>query len=233
MFDADDNNQARLVRSSTEQTSQVLTREVSVGDRTFIASARTKGEMTDFGQIKEITLPEGWVEAPAEKGLSTVTLRMFHPEGKNDISINLYYRGQPLDEDSARTFHNLLSARAGSHAPEKLSPLEIRSLDRAMGYTTVGDNQYTNSARRGDRNYPVFNLATAEVLPVNGRTTLKVTGTFQDQNGMPLNEYCGYFIDADGQGKNVDEIFYQAKTRGKYMLHVKDFENTLKSIQWQ
>jgi hypothetical protein len=190
-------------------------------------------EIKDFGPLKSINAPPGWVLAEESgRGMSATVSKTFAPPPPNesDAAITVFYRGQPVTDAAAQTFRKVLDTKP---AGRELTGDEIKTLADAMGYSNAGDNQFTNDAAKGTREYPVFHVATAVVSNLKGKTVLEVEGTFQDQNGMPTTEYRGFFIDSDGSGRVINEIFYQSRTKGKFMKYRPDFDKALKTLVWK
>jgi len=230
MFDSDDINQTKLAQTETQQ-------ELVIDRAELLAEAPRRNVQTqveNFGQIKNLPLPQGWVEADRAGGqLNTQVHREFHPQGANDVSISVFYRGAPIRENFGQDFLDVLNAHPARNGPERLSPDEIKKLSDVMDFNTVGNNQYTNDAAKGTREYHTFHLTAAETVNINGRTVLRVRGTFQDKDGLPQNEYHGIFIPADPKGTQIEEIYLSAKTKGKLLLHEKDFNAALKGLSWK
>lgn len=195
-----------------------------------MANQQTRPEINNFGSLKKIVGPANWKKIVDEPdGLATRRGELFHPAEDVDVNINVFYRGMPIDEKSANTLTQLL-AGGGSRA---LTPDEIKSLATVMGFSTVGDNQYTNPAEKGSRDYPVFHMQSAELTSLNGRTVLKARGNFQNEKAVPGTEYVGYFFASKQNAQIVEELFYQAPTKGKFLRFTADFENCLKTVEWE
>jgi hypothetical protein len=158
---------------------------------------------------------------------------MFHPPQTPDVTINVFYRGNPIAAESSNALRRIQQDKPAANGPEKLSPDEIRELSQVFGRNTVGDNQYTNDAPKGSHDYAVFHINTAETFKLNGQTVLKVAGTFQDENAVPVTEYQGYLFESKDDPQQIEEIFFQAPNKDKYLQYVKLFEDSLSSLQWR
>lgn len=192
-----------------------------------------QAEVTNFGTLKRIVAPEGWeLEDSAEPGLSARRLKLFHVPGAREINISVFQRGAPISENSANYLLVLLKSKPAMQAPQPLNLEEVLALTEVLGYSTVGDNQFTNDAKRGTRDYPVFAMELAETAMINGKTVLRVSGNFQDLQAISTMEYKGLYF-TDGQsGRIVEEVFYQAPSRVPFLKHLPQFEECLKTIEW-
>lgn len=195
-----------------------------------VTNQTEKAEIVDFGSIKRMVAPRGWryVKQESRGGIPDRKFESFKPEQDLDVEISAFYSGRPSDRKGA----DLLSRLLGGEVPYTLTPEEIKTLTMALGFTTLGDNQYSNSSPKGDRNYPVFNLTKAEVVKLNGRTVLQVTGNFQNDQATPVSEHDGYLFQARNDATIVEQIFFGAPTRGKYMKYHPEFQQVLKSVEW-
>jgi hypothetical protein len=198
----------------------------------MVANQPARQEITDFGQIKRIVGPPGWTASDQpQRGINSRTLKMFTPPDANDVSINLFFRGMPIAEKAAQDLAELLKHATASS--QKLTPDQIKQMHAVFGLSTVGDNQYTNDAQKGSRNYPVFNMKSAELATLKGRPILRVRGNFQDENGNVTMEYNGIFIQPTTRPAEIEEVFYQAPDSAKFMKYAAAFDQTLFTIEWK
>jgi hypothetical protein len=117
-------------------------------------------------------------------------------------------------------------------APRALTVDEIKALHMVMGFNHAGNNQYTNDAPKGTRDYHVFSMKSAEIATLNGRNVLKLSGAFQNDKGIPTMEYEGFLFPAKQNIADIEEVFFQAPTRGKMMRYQTAYEQTLRTIEW-
>lgn len=200
---------------------------------TMVTNQPAPAEIQDFGSVRKIVAPPGWKKiVDTETSIGTRAGELFHPPEDVEVNINVFYRGMPIDEQTAQTFARLLGNKMESGQSRNLTEDEIRSLAVVMGFSTIGDNQYTNSSAKGSRDYPAFNLTAASVVELNGRTVLKCRGNFQNEKGVPGTDYEGYFFPSKGSPSQIEELFFQAPTRGKFMRFAGEWEKCLKSLEW-
>lgn len=199
----------------------------------MVTNQPAQAEITNFGSLKKIVGPPTWkkiVERPT--GVGTRVGELLHPPEDVNVNINAFYRGLPVDETVANMFSLMLSAHIGNNESRNLSPDEIKALRMVMGFSTIGDNQYTNSAQKGQRNYPVFNLTAAALVNLNGRTVLKCRGNFQNDNGVPGTDYEGFFFPSRNTPTQIEQLFFQVPTRGKFLRFAGDWEKALRTVEW-
>jgi hypothetical protein len=226
MTDSDHNGHAQHERVATPNIKHE--RRFDKRSGIMVANQKARPEIIEFGSLKKVVGPATWKKAVEEPGMSARKAEYFHPPEDAEVSINVFTRGIAIPDDEAQAFANLLAG------PEKAAIAdEIKSIQVALGLSTVGDNQHTNSGQKGTRNYPVFNLTGANVVSLNGRKVLKVTGNFQNENGVPGTEFVGYFFASKADRQVIEELYYQAPTKGKFLRFANDFENSLKTVEWQ
>ena len=185
-------------------------------------------EINKIGCVSSATIPKGWVELPRQPDLlSDNWVRTFKFEANKSIEMSFYYRGMPVDKESARYLKNLLEAKPATTGDEKLSPLEIKTMEVVMGYMNAGDNQYTNPSVNG-REAPVFDLTHALTRHINGKTVLYVQGSFK--NGK---NYAGIFYIADSTGQVIEEFMIHAPNKHILKEQLEAFEKVLDSLRWE
>jgi hypothetical protein len=231
MTDGDHNVHAQYQR--VPQTNIKHERRVEKRLGTMVTNQPAQAEITNFGSVKRIVGPPTWkkiVDTPTSIG--TRAGELLHPPDDAEVNINVFYRGLPIDDKSANIFSLMLSAHIGAGASRNLTNDEIKSLGTVMGFSTIGDNQYTNSAAKGSRDYPVFNLTSAALVDLNGRTVLKCRGNFQNEKAVPGTDYEGFFFPARGNPTQIEQLYFQAPTRGKFLRFSADWEKALKTVEW-
>ncbi|HEY9715418.1 MAG TPA: hypothetical protein V6C72_18235 [Chroococcales cyanobacterium] len=166
-------------------------------------------QMKDHGQIKEMALPKGWVDGIESAGQQgTESFKEVHPKDAPDATLCFYYRGLPMTECSADTFKSILDK-----PPHVLSTSEIKSLSEVL---------------RGKDNPDSFAAVMIKTEDLNGKRVLMVNGRLKDTQ----EDLQGVLVDADGSGKFVQEIYFQAP-KDLYMRYNKEARQALKSIEWK
>jgi hypothetical protein len=231
MTDGDHNTQAHIHYVQQANIKHERRAEKRLG--TMVTNQPAQAEITNFGSVKRIVGPPTWkkiVDAPSSIG--TRVGELLHPAEDVEVQINVFYRGMPIDDKTANIFSLMLSAHAGHGGSRNLTPDEIKSLATVMGFSTVGDNQYTNTAAKGSRDYPVFHLTGAALVELNGRVVLKCRGNFQNDKAVPGTDYEGFFFQSRNNPTQIEELFFQAPTRGKFLRFAGDWEKALKTVEW-
>lgn len=198
----------------------------------MVTNQPAQAEISNFGSLKRIVGPPTWKKIVERPNLGTRVGELLHPPEDVDVNINAFYRGLPIDDKTANIFSLMLSAHKGAGAARNLTADEIKSLATVMGFSTIGDNQYTNTAEKGSRDYPVFHLTGAALVDLNGRTVLKCRGNFQNNTGVPGTDYEGFFFSSRNNPAQIEELFFQAPTRGKYLRFAGDWEKALLTVEW-
>jgi hypothetical protein len=192
----------------------------------------------DQGPIAELSVPSSWVMHTEEfRSYGQRSLVQLLPLRQSDqldwnTTISVFYRGFPVSEAGAARFHQLLKQILPNQAPKFVFGDTLKDLAEILGDTTVGDNQYTNPPRPGSDMLPLFFLQTAQIADLNGRIILSIEGYFTKENGDPLRYFSGIFIDTDGSGAIIHEVFLQAKSKDEMMMQKSVYRNALKSIKW-
>ncbi len=168
-------------------------------------------EVKNHGQIAEMTLPKGWVGGAPYKfsgGIGTRSFREVHPADAPNAMLCFYYRGLPISADGGKAFHDLLQK-----PPHALTEDELKSLSEVL----------RDKARPED-----FKVSSVRTQDWNGRRVLVVEGRYP---GIQ-EDTTEIFVDASGDGRAVQEIYYQAPTDvyAKYATAAKD---SMKSIDWK
>jgi hypothetical protein len=170
-----------------------------------------KPELHDQGQINKMDLPPGWVAGEPYHnvgGIGTRSFKEYHPPESPDSSLCFYYRGLPMDAQSGKNFHDILQK-----PPHTLSQEELASLGEVL---------------RDKKDPKDFTMASARTENVNGKTVLVIEGRYKEIQ----QDTQEYFVDASGDGRAVQEIYYQAP-KDDYPKYLKDARQSMKSIQWK
>lgn len=166
-------------------------------------------ELTDVGQIDHIDLPAGWEEGPRyEQREHSPSYQEFHPPGEKDCQLGFYYRGRRVSDRAAQTFRKILSL-----AEHVLSHGEFDALSEIVG----------------DKINPAdFHVTTARTKSINGKMVLIIDGRYLELQ----HETSHIFLDADGTGSAVQQIFFQAPVE-KFPLYQGVAHRALLSIRWK
>jgi len=163
----------------------------------------------NHGQIQSMKLPEGWIEGePRSNVVGRSSLREFHPPDKPEVMICLYYRGLPVGAKAGDCFRTLLSEPA-----HLLKGAEMKSLEEILG-------------EKADKNS--FSVIMPRTENLKGRRVLVVEGQYKV---LQTSTYALY-INADGAGRIVQEIFFWAPT-GSYERYLRDVRQTFQSVSWK
>ncbi|MBA4026662.1 MAG: hypothetical protein C0473_00320 [Cyanobacteria bacterium DS3.002] len=163
--------------------------------------------------VVEITPPAGWLKSkPHPSQADNSSLESFSPPGNPDVTLNRYYRGHELNDQSAAAFRNILEKKPATNQEQLLSPSEIKALSQVFGQSSVGDNQYSNSTKSGTSASPAFELDVAYTKQIKGKPGVVVEGRFVDADGTPQKEFIGAFIDSTGTGKVVQEVYLEGSS---------------------
>ncbi len=186
-------------------------------------------EVEDIGCVKFARFPDRWLALPQKPDpLADHWTRVFALADNFKVELSFYYRGKPIDDQTASQFADLVSHRSVGNVAEKLTPLEIKNLQIAMGFNHAGDNQYTNSNMAGTTNGPIFDLAEVAAKTVSGRTVLYARGDFNSGT-----HYAGIFYPSDSSGRVIEEFMLQAPDKVLLKQHLPAFESILKTFVWR
>lgn len=164
--------------------------------------------IANHGQIARLTIPPGWIERPSSGGgIQAQSLREFVPEKNPDVQLGLFYRGAPISEEAAKALRKVLG-----RIPHKLSGEEYDSLTEVLG----------NAAYPG-----AFDMRMAATQDLNGRKVIAVKGSWTAGN----RDSYTLFVDADGSGRFVQQIFYSAP-QDKYHLYIEAVYEAFHSLEW-
>jgi hypothetical protein len=162
------------------------------------------------GQIAQLQIPPDWVESTPDAPLGSSGGRgdrEFHPPGRTDVTLCLYYRGAPIDPSSAEEFSAVLSKTA-----HVLSDEEIDTLFDVLG----------NAA-----NPNAFDMRYARTIDLRGKTVLAVEGVWTELKIEGLH----FYVDADGSGRFVQEIYFTAP-RADFDGYGESVKAALASVEW-
>lgn len=191
----------------------------------------TQSAIDNFGSIKKLSVPPGW-QPKVTKGVDagSGSEKGFFPSDNTDVCLSLFSRGTPVSPEQALGFNRLLVSKIMG---TELTETEFGKLAHVLGYTTVGDNQYTNEGKKGTHEFPAFDIKSAQVVELNDRRVLQVSGMFQDNDGKLKSEYIGYFIYNPDNPTEIDEIVFESKKANGLASFMAPFKEALKTIQWK
>ncbi len=195
---------------------QKLLNEIDRFRRQYGESTESHGDiknphMQEHGQIFEMALPSDWVEGEPylfKGGIGTRSFREVHPIDAPQAMLSFYYRGLPMSEQAGKTFHQLLASW-----PRTLSVKEIES---------VGD------VLRDKRNAEDFAIYYAQTEDWNGKMVLCVEGRYKEVQ----EDVFEIFVDASGDGRVVQEIYFQAP-KDSFAKFAKAAKESMRSIVWK
>lgn len=166
-------------------------------------------ELTDRGQINQMRLPHGWVEGNSDSAIAgNGTYLEYHPTANDNVNINFFFRGRAASPAASEKFHSLME-----QTPHLLKPEELKGLKEIL---------------RDKADEDQFSVLSARTKVWNGKNVLVVEGRYRKLQEDTLAIY----VDADGTGKFVQEIYYQAP-KAEYNLYLKQAKNSLESIEWK
>jgi hypothetical protein len=227
-------------------------------EKTGAGKAMQKRDLPDLGAIHEITVPPSWggFQGRASGG-SMYTFKPLskgaHQPASAEVMIGSYQHSENRDKKSAEVLHQLLGAPVTAPKllysdtrpdTDKATQDLFKRLSSTLGINTVGDNQIISPDKNPDSRRPSFHVDSARLENVNGKTVLAVDGWFtqQDQavriklaadNTPVKRRYSGIFIDADGSGAKVQELFFSADDKDSYLSNKSVFRSAIKSIEWK
>src|SRR4030095_14258449 len=166
-------------------------------------------ELRHQGQVKRMTLPGGWQEREIDlDDHDLASLREFNPPGVPQVRLCFYYRGIPIDAESASRFRDLLEKPA-----HDLEPGELEAVDLVLGNLAYAD---------------VFVIETKSTSELNGKRVLMITGRWLESKMRTW----AMFIDADGTGSAVQEIHFIAPPE-VYDSSLNEVQGALNSVEWE
>jgi len=169
-------------------------------------------EIVDDGQVDSMLFPKGWVAGePAENpGIGSRWFREVYRQDSPDTSICFFYRGLPVADGPAAAFKAVLDG-----PPHTLSESELQSLPRILEHKTPLDSE-------------LFKLSSARTEEWNGKMVLIVEGQYTESDDQIFEIY----VDADGSGRFVQEIFYQAPSE-QFRQFRAEAQKALQSVKWK
>lgn len=163
--------------------------------------------LLEQGQIATMRLPAGWSEGEPLT-IRTSSLRQFNPGDKSDTALCFFYRGGPVSQLSAQSFHQVIQA-----PPHRLSDEEVKSIKEVL---------------RDLAETKAFTMSTAQTANLGSKVVLIVEGTFDET----LHQRYEIFVDADQSGALVQEVYFQAP-KPDFDQYLEQVKAALESINWR
>lgn len=189
-------------------------------------------DITDIGPFKKIVVPPGWrrnmVRIPQGNNMELPLIQLTLPGKEDLVEIGIFYRGRLESSEDGENFHLLLERHKAAEAPVALSPGQIKSLARIMD--TTGFNQYAFPHHLTGYNAD-FQLRTAQVLNLKGKSVLRVDGEFKVDTTSDAYYGCVY-VEADEAGRKVYELYLRACDKRNYMYALGAFNQIAESVEW-
>lgn len=196
-----------------------------------IVSSVQNNKISHWGAVAFARAPGNWYvydSGNASQNAGPERVSFMPPENEN-VTINLFYRGQPVNSVAAAQFGKVLNNNF-----QVLTPDEIVQLRIILGSKNVGNNQYSNTEPRGSNSFAACKIMEAKVIELNDEPVLSVRCQFQDINGNPGLETLGiYFEDNHNRGGFIQQIYYEAPDMEEYQKYLPQYQALLKSIQWR
>lgn len=164
----------------------------------------------DEGQIKEMSLPDGFVQQfmePSEWHHSRY-VKNFHRTDNPNVRLVFYFRGNPLSQDEGETFNRLLTNPTHSLSAEELQSLET------MLYEDCQPKD--------------FKIVKASTEQLNEKAVLRFEGLWV---GPKLYD-SGVFIHANPKTHLVQEIHFLSPEKD-YEAFKHYFDEALRTILWR
>lgn len=164
----------------------------------------------NHGQIRSMSFPDGWVlkESPSFESMPTKSWVEVYAQSDERASVCFYYRGAPESTATGLTFKAILE-----QAPHTLLPKELKALSTVL---------------RGKDDPTAFSIITARTADYNDKRVLIIEGRVVKTQ----EDIFALIIDAEGSGRVVQEIYYQAP-KEIYLKFLRDARTALKSIKWK
>jgi hypothetical protein len=201
--------------------------------RSLMAGGNSDIEMTvkfGGGAIAELSVPATWKhQENPYAGRGTVT--RLQPNDSNVPAVAVIETGAKLLDNPNKAFRQLIADNQNLSVPKPLTAREVAALADVMGMSSIGDNQYTNRHRAPDPQAPAFNLSTAFLVPLNGKTVLEVKGNFVDDSGKAVNHYRGVFMPSGSD--HVTELMMESRDQQKLEAGSNNFRRVTDSIRWR
>lgn len=160
-------------------------------------------EIIDYGPIRRMLLPDNWKKLPDPDDFTHKYAR----ENEKDVEIYFFFRGKPVSNTTASRFCALLAK-----PPHKLDSEEL--LDLEVVIRDASEDVY-------------FTLTETHTQLLNGLMVYVVQGHWK----LSEVDSLGIFVDCDGDGKIIEEIYYLAPP-DRFQMYLLEVRQALNSIEW-
>ncbi len=175
--------------------------------------ATRPSDTISIGQVEEMKLPTGWTEGTTSKPVGGSSLfREFHPADDPEAKLCFFYRGRRVSDQSAKDF--VAALKKGE--PLNTGPLSEKELDSIREVLREKGNPHQ------------FDITSAKRENLAGKRVLVVEGKYKN---IDLQSKA-IFIDSDGTGSAVQEIYYQAP-QAQFAHHLQKATDSMSSIRWK
>ena len=154
-----------------------------------------------------MTLPTGWVEAPAEPIFGGRERRRFHIQAAPEVFFLSEVRNEPLSNPAANAFQHTLYCEF-----HRLEISEIETLDDSLEALA---------------NSNAFTISEATTGYLNARRALFVSGLWKQENSQAI----AAILDLKGDGRFIQLLYFSAP-KERFGEVEKDFRSILRSIEW-
>lgn len=190
-------------------------------------------QVCKIGPLKSFTIHSSWKRCTYRipgSGRPELPVISFQPDHHPDTELGVFFRGRLESPEVGAKFATLLREHQTSTKEiTPLTPKQIAEITEVLDLT--GFNQFAfPPAEYGC--IPDFNLRSAEVKTPSNKPVLAVDGEFVAQ-GTTDTWYRGIYIDADGSGRKIYELFLRSANRDSFYKFLKHFNEAVASICWE
>lgn len=165
--------------------------------------------IVDYGVIKELQLPPGWIETtPAYRGPFDIrSLRKFVRQDNADAQFCIYYRGLPASEPAAQAFQRIIAH------PSSYQLTDEDRFDISEILDTAANEQD-------------FFIRSAQTLNLGGVGVVCLEGKWVELG------FDSYMIFADPRVNGQIEQLYFAANSAAYQQNLNGVKRALSLIEW-
>lgn len=195
-------------QKAAKQTSEEFFKELLSEPKHGQKAKANMTQISDIGQVLSMTIPSSWKEGEPATLPANAFFKEYHVANEPDVKLCFFYRGQRSSPAAAEAFRSLLQK-----PDHLLTPAEIKSVAEIM---------------RNKDDAKEFAMLSARTREINGKRVLEVEGRYTEKQ----IDAQAIYVDAEGTGSVVQEIFYQAP-KNQYMLHQRETRQAFDSIAWK
>ena len=133
----------RLARPAVQFVDQLAINDVSSDRRPSVVSNTMETIKTDHGPFKSLQVPTGWKQSVQKIDNTGQMIKLSATGDDTSGFLGICDRGRPVADASATSFSDLITKNPDLKVAKILLPSQIKDLEQVMGYTSVGDNQFT------------------------------------------------------------------------------------------